>query len=76
MYYGCGGAKSVPGAGAILAFAAMECLTCKVTDLDVRLNKCPICFKWVCDNCAIRSFGRMFCAKMCSDQFFFGDDDE
>ena len=38
---------SVSGRGAILALAAMECLACKVTDLDVRLNKCPICFKWV-----------------------------
>ena len=77
MYYGCGGAKSgVPGPDAILAYAAMECVGCKVTDLDVRLNKCPICFKWVCDNCAVRSFGRSFCQRKCADQFFWGDEDE
>ena len=54
----------------------MECLACKVTDLDVRLNKCPICFKWVCDNCANRAFGRSFCSKRCADLFFFEDEDE
>jgi len=54
----------------------MECVACQVSDQDSRLNKCPICFKWVCDNCAVRSFGRVFCAKKCADQFFFGDDED
>ena len=56
----------------------MECIGCRANDndQDVRLNKCPICFKWACDNCAFHSFGRLFCSKKCSEQFFFGDDDE
>jgi hypothetical protein len=58
----------------------VECSACKLNDDDpetyVRLGKCPICFKLVCDNCAVRAFGRAFCSKRCSDQFFFGDDDE
>ena len=54
----------------------MECIGCRVNDQDVRLNKCPICFKWACDNCAFNSFGRLFCSKKCSEQFFFGDEDE
>ena len=42
-----------------------------------RLNKCPICFKWVCDNCAAREpSAAIFCSKRCADQFFFGDDDD
>ena len=53
-----------------------NCVVCQASDQDVRLNKCPICFKWVCDGCAIRSFGRLFDAKLCTDMFFFGDDDE
>src|SRR6266581_8175007 len=54
----------------------MDCATCQMSDQDHHLNKCPICFKWVCDGCAVHSFGRLFCSKKCSDQFFFGDDDE
>ena len=54
----------------------VECALCQTTDQDTRLHKCPICFKLVCENCATRGFGRFFCAKKCSDQFFFGDDDD
>jgi hypothetical protein len=54
----------------------MECVGCGVSDQESRLSKCPICFKWVCDNCATRSFGRVFCAKKCAEQFFFGEEEE
>ena len=54
----------------------MECVVCAVNDEETRLNKCPICFKSACDSCAVKAFGRLFCSKKCSDQFFFGDDDE
>jgi hypothetical protein len=54
----------------------MECVGCNVSDQESVLTKCPICFKWACENCATRAFGRVFCSKRCSDQFFFGDDDE
>ena len=54
----------------------MECVGCAVDDRENHLNKCPICFKWACDNCAFHSFGRLFCSKKCSEQFFFGDEDE
>jgi hypothetical protein len=54
----------------------MECVTCKIDDAERRLYKCPICFKWVCEECAVRSYGREFCGKKCVNAFFFGDDDE
>ena len=54
----------------------MECVSCQVDDQEHKLHKCPICFKWVCDNCGHQSYGRIFCAKKCADAFFFGDDDE
>lgn len=54
----------------------MECVGCNVDDREIRLHKCPICFKWVCDNCAVHAFGRLFCARKCADAFFFGDDDD
>jgi hypothetical protein len=54
----------------------MDCIACQRNEQDARLDKCPICFKWVCEDCGHRSFGRLFCTKRCADQFFFGDDDE
>lgn len=54
----------------------MECVGCQVDDQEHKLHKCPICFKWVCDNCGHASYGRIFCAKKCANEFFFGDDDE
>ena len=54
----------------------MNCVACNATDQDVRLAKCPICFKWACERCVVRSYGREFCSRRCADQFFFGDDDE
>lgn len=54
----------------------MECVGCAVDDREHHLNKCPICFKWVCDNCGHLAFGRTFCARKCADAFFFGDDDD
>ena len=54
----------------------MECVRCQIDDKERKLEKCPICFKLVCEECAHRAFGRVFCAKKCADAFFFGDDDE
>ena len=55
---------------------AIECLTCQKSDVEFTLYKCPICFKWVCDDCGRREYGRLFCSRRCADVFFFGDDDE
>ncbi|HUG53877.1 MAG TPA: hypothetical protein VMR21_09750 [Vicinamibacteria bacterium] len=53
-----------------------DCFSCKASELDRRVHKCPICFTWTCENCATSAFGRHFCSKKCSDNFFFGDDDD
>jgi hypothetical protein len=55
---------------------ATICVTCQKSEEEVTLHKCPICFKLVCNDCAKREYGRVFCSKRCADQFFFGDDDE
>jgi hypothetical protein len=66
--------------GGLLYWFSVECEACKANDEDpevyVRLAKCAICFKVSCENCATKAFGRIFCNKRCSDQFFFGDDDD
>jgi hypothetical protein len=53
----------------------MECGSCRRTEVEVRVHKCPICFKLICDDCGRREYGRVFCSQRCADQFFFGDDE-
>jgi hypothetical protein len=53
----------------------MDCTICHKSDLETRLHKCPICFKWVCEDCSRRDYGRFFCSQRCADQFFFGDEE-
>ena len=56
---------------------AMNCVNCQKSDEEATLQKCPICFKWVCEDCGRkRSTAGSSAAKRCADQFFFGDDDE
>ncbi len=55
---------------------AQTCFACSASELDKLLQKCPICFKWTCENCSTHAFGRHFCSKKCSDNFFFGDDED
>jgi hypothetical protein len=54
----------------------MICVTCQKDEQEVTLAKCPICFKWVCQDCGRREYGRVFCSQRCANLFFFGDDDE
>ena len=54
----------------------MNCANCERDEQDLRLEKCPICFKMICENCVVRLYGRSFCSRSCADQFFFGDDDD
>ena len=52
------------------------CITCQKSEEEASLQKCPICFKWVCMDCGRREYGRIFCSQRCAHLFFFGDDDE
>ncbi len=61
--------------GAILPPPFMNCSACEKSELETRLEKCPICFKLTCPECGTREYGRSFCSRRCADQFFFGDDE-
>jgi hypothetical protein len=40
------------------------------------LNRCPLCHKTVCENCAVRRGGCVFCGDLCAHAFFFGESDD
>jgi hypothetical protein len=54
----------------------MVCAGCQKDEQEVSLQKCPICFKWVCPDCGKRDYGRTFCSQRCAHLFFFGDEEE
>ncbi len=54
----------------------MECVTCHRTENEVELHKCPICFRYFCDDHRQLMSGRPFCSKHCAEYFFFGEDDD
>ena len=56
--------------------AGLTCVTCGGNELDVRLHKCQICFKWACEKDGTARYGRMFCSEKCANAFFFGDEDD
>jgi len=51
------------------------CSVCNRDDYLFRLYKCPICFQRVCEKCALRRMGRVFCATACATEFFYFYDD-
>jgi hypothetical protein len=54
----------------------INCTVCSASDEMKRLRKCPICFKYVCEECGFFFAGRYFCSKGCADEFFWGGSDE
>ena len=53
-----------------------QCAECDKTLDDGRLYKCPICFKFACEEHVHRMSGREFCSAGCAQYFFFAEDDE
>jgi len=53
-----------------------KCAICGLYFEQFNLKKCPTCHKKVCEDCAHMTSGIRFCAKFCSDFFFFGDGEE
>ena len=54
----------------------MLCTQCKKEDPRANHQKCPMCQKVFCEECAYRRSGRDFCNRFCAEYFFFQDEDE
>ncbi|HJQ27662.1 MAG TPA: hypothetical protein VKA60_27510 [Blastocatellia bacterium] len=52
------------------------CAKCNQAPDAMRLHKCAICFKLICDRCAVRRYAQMFCSEACARVFFFPDEME
>ena len=56
------------------------CVTCQANEDTARLDKCGICARFFCPDCAHRAYGgRKFCSPECARGYYFHaemDDDE
>ena len=52
------------------------CKSCGDTEDLARLERCSICQKDFCPDCAYRATGRRFCSGDCARTFFYGDLDD
>ena len=54
------------------------CTGCGDSEENTRLERCPICSKLFCSDCAYKAAGRRFCSDACARTYNYGDpeDDE
>lgn len=56
-----------------------RCVGCGDTQAEAHLERCQVCGKWFCPDCAYKQTGRRFCSSDCARAFFWegiDDDDE
>ena len=54
----------------------LKCHKCEKSDEEIRLHKCPICFKHYCEEHSAHRSGVQFCSKGCGEYFFFAEPDD
>jgi hypothetical protein len=54
----------------------LACELCGISAEERRTQKCAICYKRYCEECAVKFSGRSFCSRFCGEYFFFGGDDD
>ncbi len=53
-----------------------DCSQCKETSGVLRILKCVVCFKLVCERCAVGRYGQKFCSLDCAKSFFLDENGE
>ena len=55
------------------------CAVCARDAESIQLERCAICQRYFCNDCAHKGFGRKFCSPDCARSYYFTgetDDDE
>ena len=55
---------------------SQECLECGISDEETYLYRCPMCHKYVCEECRFTKSGQTFCSRGCGEMFFHHDEDD
>ncbi len=53
-----------------------KCIGCEASEETVILERCRMCFRYFCGDCAHRTRGARFCSIACGEFFMHGDGDD
>jgi len=53
-----------------------RCVGCGDNEETANLDRCVVCGKCFCPDCAYKAMGRRFCSQPCSVQFYYGEADD
>jgi len=53
-----------------------DCSQCKQASGILRIFKCVVCFKPVCERCAVGRYGQKFCTQDCANSFLLDENGE
>jgi hypothetical protein len=51
------------------------CELCGSKGFWMHLRKCPMCHRYVCDDCRFTTQGKDFCSRHCATEIFWGGED-
>ena len=54
----------------------VKCHECGKPNEEETLRRCPICFKFFCEDHGHQMSGRSFCTPGCAEYFFFSEPDD
>ncbi len=52
------------------------CERCRRDCEPIEIEKCPICAKRFCNQCAHRLGSNRYCSRNCGETFYYGDEDD
>ena len=52
------------------------CMHCGEAGETSILERCKICYRWFCGDCAHKGMGQRFCSERCSLEYIYGDQGE
>lgn len=56
--------------------AERNCVLCGEHDETMALERCRICYRYFCGDCAHRVRGVRFCSERCGLEYIYGDSDD
>jgi hypothetical protein len=54
----------------------IPCSKCAKGVEKTTIQRCPSCYRFVCDDCRHHHSGRYFCSSQCAQFYFFEDEEE
>lgn len=60
----------------MIEYSERQCVICDTAGEFSLLERCIVCSRYYCPDCAFRGYGRRFCTEKCGRTYFCGDEDD